>query len=259
MSANILIVEDEIVVARDLQMRLQHLGYRVAGVTGNAREAVEHSMSQAPDLILMDIHLLPGKPDGIDAARQITERLDVPIIYVTAFTDDRTLFRARETNPYGYVVKPIQTRELQIALDLALHKHAAERRLRESLRWLGSVLRSMGDGVIAADHGARIDFMNPVAERLTGWKEADARGRPFRSVLNIQLADALERRSGAEGAEFLPLGFLGQARLTTKDGAAREIELVVSKLVREDNVECGEVVVFQDSSLRDIRSVRRRG
>ncbi len=257
--AKILVVEDEIVVARDLEMRLTHLGFE-ATIAGNADEAVAKATSFIPDLILMDVRLVPGGPDGIEAARKITELFDVPVVYVTAFTDDKTLFRARQTNPAGYVVKPVQTRELQITMELALYRHAAEKQLRASRRWLSAVLRSIGDAVIAADDKACLEFMNPAAEALTGWTEEEARGRPMRAIFNIRLVnDASNPWQSRNEQEFLQLGFLGRAVLTTKTGEEREIELVVSQIVEDHRVDAGEVVVFQDTSVRDLHAARKVG
>lgn len=257
--AKVLVVEDEILVARDLEMRLSQLGYQTV-IAGNAADAIEKAASTIPDLILMDIRLVPGAPDGVDAARAIGEKLDVPVIYVTAFTDDKTLSRARSTSPAGYVVKPIQTRELQITIELALYRHQTERRLRESRRWLGAVLRSIGDAVIASDAEARLEFMNPVAEELTGWTEKEARGKSMRSIFNIRLVnEASNPWTARDNQEFLALGFLGRAVLTAKTGEEREIELVVSRIIEEHHRDAGEVVVFQDASVRDLHTLRRKG
>jgi signal transduction histidine kinase len=128
---DILIVEDENIVALDMRMRLESMGYRVLDVVDTGRLAIERASTLAPDLVLMDIKL-KGDQDGIDAAAHLRERSEVPVIFVTAFTDERTLERAKRASPYGYVVKPFHERELRIAIELALYKHQYELSIRRA-------------------------------------------------------------------------------------------------------------------------------
>lgn len=129
--AAILIVEDENIVALDMKMRLESLGYRVIGVVDSGNAALEFLSGSVPDLVLMDIKL-KGSMDGIETARIARDRLDVPIIFVTAFTDEQTLERAKLASPYGYIVKPFHERELRIAIELALYKFQYELSMRRS-------------------------------------------------------------------------------------------------------------------------------
>ena len=146
---DILIVEDENIVALDMRMRLEAMGYRVVDVVDSGRSAVERAAALLPDLVLMDIKL-KGDQDGIEAAAHLRERSEVPVIFVTAFTDERTLERAKRSSPYGYVVKPFHERELRIAIELALYKHQYELSIRrardiaeESNRMKGEFLANM--------------------------------------------------------------------------------------------------------------------
>jgi CheY-like chemotaxis protein len=132
----ILIVEDEGVVAADIAMSLRSMGYEVAATAATAGEALSLAGSERPDIVLMDI-MLGGGPDGIEAAEKIRSELDIPVIFVTAFADDETLDRAKVTEPFGYIVKPIDDRELHISIEMALYKHRMEmerKRLTEELR-----------------------------------------------------------------------------------------------------------------------------
>jgi signal transduction histidine kinase/CheY-like chemotaxis protein len=122
--ASVLIVEDEFIVAKDIEQSLRRIGYRVAGITGTGVDAIEMARELQPDLILMDIQLR-GPMDGIEAARQIRSELGMPVVFLTAYADDHTLARAREVAPYGYLLKPFVSRELQIAIVIALAKHRA--------------------------------------------------------------------------------------------------------------------------------------
>jgi signal transduction histidine kinase len=127
----ILIVEDENIVALDMRMRLEAMGYRVMDVVDTGDLAIERTASLVPDLVLMDIKL-KGEQDGIEAAGKLRELSDVPVIFVTAFTDERTLERAKHASPYGYIVKPFHERELRIAIELALYKHQYELTIRRA-------------------------------------------------------------------------------------------------------------------------------
>ena len=122
---NILIVEDEEVIALDMRMSLESIGYRVVDIVDTGKAAVERSAALKPDLVLMDIRIR-GEQDGIDVAARLREHMDVPVIFVTAFSDEATLERAKRVSPYGYIVKPFHERELRIAIELALYKHEYE-------------------------------------------------------------------------------------------------------------------------------------
>ena len=124
----------------------------------------------------MDIRLR-GEMDGIQAAEAIRTRFDIPVVYVTANADEPTLQRAKQTEPYGFIIKPFQERELHTTIQMALYKHKMERRLRERERWSATTLRSINDGVITTDRQGVVEYMNPAAEELTGWQQEEAVGR----------------------------------------------------------------------------------
>ena len=130
-SPRILVVEDERIVALDLATTLNNLGYAVVASVGSGEAAIEQAIKLRPNLVLMDIRLA-GDVDGIQAAERIRKQVDVPVIYLTAHSDKPTLARARSTGPFGYVVKPFKTTELNCAIEIALHRHEIELRLREA-------------------------------------------------------------------------------------------------------------------------------
>ena len=125
---SILIVEDESIIAMEISSRLQKLGYRVAAITHNGPEAIDKAEKLRPDLVLMDI-FLKGKMDGVEAAATIKKRYEIPVIYLTANTDEQTFQRAKVTEPFGYLLKPFEERELHTTIEIALYKAAAEREL----------------------------------------------------------------------------------------------------------------------------------
>ena len=118
----ILVVEDERIVATDIKMSVQRLGYAVCGIAFSGEEAIKKAEEMHPDLVLMDI-VLEGDIDGIEAASAIRTRFDIPIVYLTAYADEETLERAKITEPFGYIIKPFEDRELNSILEIALYKH----------------------------------------------------------------------------------------------------------------------------------------
>ncbi|MBV9386332.1 MAG: response regulator, partial [Chroococcidiopsidaceae cyanobacterium CP_BM_ER_R8_30] len=183
-NAKILVVEDEYIVAKDIQSRLKKLGYDVPFIASSGLEAIERITELYPDLVLMDVQI-KGDIDGVETARQIHNCYSVPVVYLTAYSDDSTLARAKLTDPSGYLLKPFKERELYTAVEIALSKYRMEQQLKESEKWLTTVLKSIGDAVIASDINKRIIFMNPVAEVLTEWKQVDVLGRDVEEVFHI--------------------------------------------------------------------------
>jgi len=186
----ILIVEDEGLVARDIENMVRNAGYEVCGVVSSGEEAVEEADKTEPDLILMDI-ILRDSMDGVEAAEKIRGRFNIPVIYLTAHTDENTLERAKLTEPLGYTLKPIEQKELLTVIEMALYKHQMELKLREREGWLRTILQSIGEGVIATDRLGNITFMNPVAEKLTGWRQTESINKPLTNVLHL-----IEEESG---------------------------------------------------------------
>ena len=180
-SARILIVEDEQIVAADLERTLRRLGYQVVGLAASGQSAVEHAQEAQPDLVLMDIKL-KGVLDGVDAAAHIQATAQVPIIYLTAYADKTTLQRAKITEPFGYVLKPFEERQLHSSIEMALYKARMERQLRTQKHWLATTLQSMSDGVIATDTQGYVTLMNPQSEALTGWRQYQAAGKTFAEI-----------------------------------------------------------------------------
>ena len=140
--ARILVVEDEQIVALDLRETLEQLGYHVVGTAGTAAEAIQLAEAAAPDLVLMDIHL-QGEVDGISTADRIRAHGGPPVVFVTAFDDARTLARARVTEPYGYLLKPFNVRELRATIEMAIFHHRMQRERAELTRQLRDTLEEV--------------------------------------------------------------------------------------------------------------------
>jgi len=180
----ILIVEDERIIAIDLQRRLEKFGYTVAGIVVTGEQAVLSAQETLPDIILMDI-MLSGKVDGIEAATIIKNTLQIPVIFLTAFSDEKTLERAKQAEPFGYILKPFKEKELYTTIDIALFKYSADKKLKKQERWLSAILNSIEDGIIATDTQGRIQFMNPKSEEITGYSEDAAKNVPLEKVLRF--------------------------------------------------------------------------
>ena len=161
--ANILVVEDEAIVALDLSQRLTRLGYRVVDTVAEGEKAVAAVLEHNPDLVLMDLRLA-GALDGIATARQVALVRDVPIVFLTAHSDPETLAQACLTGPFGYILKPFDERELHTQLEIALYRHGAERRLRESEAQLRSIMDTAADCIMEIDDNGTVLNSNPAAE-----------------------------------------------------------------------------------------------
>ena len=162
-SFRILIVEDEHIVALDLQHQVEKLGHDVVGIAGTGTQAINLALDTHPDLVLMDIRL-HGDMDGIAAATEIRSVEPIPIVYLTAYTDAKTLERASVTQPLGYILKPFQLRELETTIQLALYKSKVQAELNQYTRQLDSIMRYATDGFVLIDSGANILRMNSKAE-----------------------------------------------------------------------------------------------
>jgi diguanylate cyclase (GGDEF)-like protein/PAS domain S-box-containing protein len=180
----ILVVEDERLVAKHIENMVRGLGYDVAGVAATGEDAIRIALETVPDLVLMDI-MLRGDMDGIGASEQIWDKAAIPVVYLTAYADEATLERAKVTDPFGYLLKPFEERELYTAIEMALYKHKTDRELKERERWLSTILTSIGDGVISTDREGRVTFMNSVAEGLTDRRKDACLGRDLDEVLAI--------------------------------------------------------------------------
>ena len=173
-ATRILIVEDDTLIAQEIEIRLIDLGYEIVGAASSGSEAIALAEKLQPALVLMDI-MLKGEMDGIEAADYITRRMQIPIIYLSAFTDKATLQRAKITEPYGYIVKPFTERELQANIEMALYKHQSESKLRMIEKWFGASMRGVGEGVVAMTNAdGTISYINRVAEMMTGWANGKA-------------------------------------------------------------------------------------
>jgi PAS domain S-box-containing protein len=224
------------------------MGYEVPVIVCSGEEAIEKVKENKPDLVLMDINLFGGM-DGIEAASKIHSFSDIPVIYLTAYSDDETLQRAKITEPYSYMVKPFKDRELQLNLEIAFYKNKMEKKLKEKNQWLVSVIESIGDAVIATDPEGTIKLMNPIAEALTGWKKNEALGKPLENIFNIISEGTdikIENPVTKVLREDMFYGLADHTVLITKEGIKRSVDIIGSTIKIDGNNIIGVVLIFYD-------------
>jgi diguanylate cyclase (GGDEF)-like protein/PAS domain S-box-containing protein len=231
----ILIVEDEVIIAEDIKDILETRGYSIVDIAISGEEAIDRAFSLKPDLVMMDI-CLKGKLDGISAAQEIWQRLNIPIVFLTANSDFSTIERAKDTEPFGYITKPFKEKDLHIAIEIALHRHQLEQKLKAREQWLDTILFSLGDAAIATDENNRITFLNPAAETLTGWKASEACGKKVTEVFQPIQEETRQN--------------LASKVIVAKNGKEIAIDEVSTPLQDKEGEIIGSVVVFRDVSDR---------
>lgn len=243
----ILIVEDEGIVALDLQDRLEQLGYEVVGNADTAKNALKMAAKHSPNLVLMDI-VLKGERDGIDAARQIHDLFGIPVVFLTAYADEKTLARAKQSYPYGYIVKPFNIQMLHSNIEMALHRHEVDQALESCY---STTLSSIGDAVISFDHDGKIRYINAMAEALTGWKAKEAAKRHISEV--VVLVNTLYNENNPVNpmsliASDMLLSLPGGYALQSKFGVIIPIALNIIP-IRNNDQEIGNesgIMIFSD-------------
>lgn len=237
---SILIVEDERIVAMDIQQTLNDLGYDAAAVASSADEAMACAEARRPELVLMDIRI-NGPRDGIETAEALKQIFDVPVVFLTAHADESTLQRAKSTAPHGYLLKPIKAAELRSVVEVSLFRHDMERRQRERDRWFAATLESIADAVVTVGLDGRVTFMNPVAAALTGV--------PAESGVGRDVSDVVRLASVPGPAELPVLRALRQREVV----AVAEAQLV--------NVATGDALLIVDTAapVVDVRSRQMLG
>ncbi|MEH2332663.1 hybrid sensor histidine kinase/response regulator [Nostoc sp.] len=250
-TVRVLVVEDEYILAINLQESLESLGYVVLDIADSAEGAIAKATELRPNLILMDIRLR-GEMDGIQAAEQIWHHLQIPIIYVTGHSDQSTVERATLTSPFGYILKPIKEQELYVAIQTALNRYDRE-------QFLSSVLRGMGDGVIVVDTELNIKYINQVAEALTGWQWNEAKDKILTEVIKIideqtqlPIENPIIAALQQETTIYLGSGIL----LVAKDGITIPIADSATPVRNNNGVITGAVFVFRDDTQRRLTEER---
>jgi PAS domain S-box-containing protein len=249
-NVNILVVEDEGIIAADLQSTLQSFGYNVPAIASSGEEAVQKAGELGPDLVLMDI-VLKGNMNGIEAAQQIDDLFDIPVIYLSAYSDDNTLRRVRGTAPFGYLLKPLKEKELCLTIETALYKHRMEKRLKESEQWFASTLTNIADSVIATNASGLVSFMNLAAEKMTGWAGESSLGEELSTILNL-VDETGQTTHEIDVKKIIQEGTMDSVErvLISKAGKEVPIDMNAARIRNEKAKILGAVFVFHDISER---------
>lgn len=176
-----MVVEDEGISAMSIRSSLEDMGYEVPAIASSGTEAVEKAKPEDIDLVLMDI-MLDGELDGVEASRRIRSRFNLPIVYVTAHSDERMMEKVKSTEPFGYVLKPFNDHELRMAVEIALYKHEMENRLKESEKRFRTLFNQASDCILLLDpyhkDGSVIVDANDAACRMHGYSRKEIIGKP---------------------------------------------------------------------------------
>lgn len=239
----ILVVENKGIIARDLQKTLQRLGYDVPSVVASAEAAIRTTEEIEPDLVLMDV--VQGEPDGIEAANQIRFRFNIPIVYLTAYSDDKTLDRAKHTEPVTYLLKPFSESALRAAIELALYQYKSGRR-RAELKFR-ALLESSPDAFVIVDRQMRIAMVNAQAERMFGYARTELRGQSVNILLPERFREDHPQHMKMYAANPIirPMGRGRELAGLRKDGSEFPVEISLSIIEAGDDV-------YLTSAIRDI-------
>ncbi|RPI17819.1 MAG: hybrid sensor histidine kinase/response regulator [Ignavibacteriae bacterium] len=242
----ILVVEDERIVARDIQNTLKLLGYDVPAIASNGEEAIKKAREIRPDIILMDI-VLKGDIDGIETVRRIRTEQRIPVIYLTAYEDDDTIERAKITEPLGYILKPFEERDLHTTIEMAIYKHRMEAKLLDSEERYRRLVEYSPDG-IAVEHNGKLVFVNPAAVKLIGENtETYLLGKNIMELIPVERHEVTKQKFRFIYENNLPLPFIDGQFIKT-DGNKIDVEVAMVPFPFEGKT--AAQIIFRDVTAR---------
>lgn len=241
-----MIVEDEVVIALRLQQRLTEMGYGVAGVAHSGEEALKKARSLRPDLILIDV-MVPGKLDGITVAKIVKSELNIPVIFLTAFSEDKIIERAKKAEPYGYILRPFQDHELKAAIEVAFYKKEMENTLKESEEKFRALAENANDGILIASGDGEHVYANKRAAEITGYSVS---GLLKTTIKDLAHPDEFEKINKRFKTIILGKHFQRQyeTRIIRKDGKEIPLEVVSARTIWQGQP--ADIVIIRDISER---------
>lgn len=247
-AASILIVEDEAIIALEVESNLKEMGYRSLGIVDSGQMAIEMAEKKKPDLILMDIRI-KGDMDGIDTAEIIRNQWGIPVVFTTAYLDQERIDRAKITMPFGYLLKPIRERDLKVAVDMALYASKVDNNRREAerrSRFQSYILNSLQQAVIATDLEGNIEYFNKAAEKLYGWTASEVL---YRNIMDITVPQ-MSAKAAEEIMENLSEGqdWEGSFCVQRKDGSTFTAHVIKSPIIDETGKLVGIVGISMEVS-----------
>jgi PAS domain S-box-containing protein len=255
----IVIVEDEGIIALQLKSALEQMGHTVVAAYASGEDALAGIKTAKPDLALMDIKLL-GEMDGIETADYICKEYDIPVIFLTAHSEDGMIERAKATGPYGYLLKPVSSKELTIAVELAAYKHKIDKekeqltqKLRKSEKNFRDITSALGEGIYVLNDEGDVTFMNPEAERLLGWTTAELVNKNMHDMVHSQKADGTPlsfedcpvHAVTGTGKKY----FSEEELFKSKDGTLFPVSVISTPLMCEDRA-VASITAFRDITVR---------
>lgn len=246
-NAQILVVEDERIVAADIEKRLKKVGYNVLATVTTGEEAVEKAKKNPPDLVLMDI-VLKGSMDGISTADMIHTLFNIPVIYLTAYADPETLTRATKSEPYGYLIKPFEERELVAAVEIALERHRNISRLKDKEKHFRFLIENGSDMILVLNGNGTVEYGAPSIGKILGYQAHEYLGKPAGEFIH---PDDLGYVRGvmAERKKTPGLTEAFEVRVRHKEEGWRFFEVIANNLLDDPNVS-GIVINARDISER---------
>ena len=246
--AEVLIVEDDPLLALDLSHEVEQLGYRVTAMAESAEEAMIAFQEYRPDLVVMDINIV-GDTDGIQTAHMMNAAFRVPVIFLTSASDDETMARAARESSYGYLVKPFKLADLKAAIHFALQKARADRKKDQAHAKLAETVRSIPEAVLMVNLDHNVEYMNVVAEEMVGCVLADAQSKRFYDLLSLtdcRLRALPELDNAREAATLEEFGCL----LNREGKAPIPVDLTITPLKDKSGHRTGFVVIMRDAAER---------
>lgn len=263
---SILIVEDEGVLALHIKAALEKAGYEVVATCPSGEKALEKISKKQPDLVLMDV-TIRGAMDGIETAERINEDYGIPVIYLTAHSEDNIVERAKITEPYGYIIKPVNPKELQVAVDVAIYKHKLDKERERLSRELSianaAILKSekqlkditsfLNEGICVLNEHGHVTFMNAEAELLLGRTMAELMNINAHNVIHYRNANGSSlsfEECGMNKVMKTGIPFVSRNEVfIRKDGSTFPISVVASPIIEKGKV-VAVVTAFRDITER---------
>jgi len=251
-SPSIFIIEDEALVAREISSRLTQMGYQVVVIAYNYDQALSRIQDVKPDLLLVDIRL-KYEQEGIDVAREIVAERDIPIIFLTAYSDEETVAKAKTLAPYGYIIKPVENRELQITIEIALYKHRTERELHETRQLLATALQCIGNGLVFIGADGIITNLNKDAEEIFGWLKAEAVGIPWSEFLQLDPVPSLSAIKNLieQALQTDAVTRLSPFLVFKRDGTQLLLDGIVGPIKNEDGIPSSVLILRELAEIHD--------
>lgn len=252
----LLIIEDDATSAKLMQITLNRLGYEVVGIATNGMDAIELTKKTLPDLLLMDINL-PGQIDGIETIRQIRKQFDLPVIYVTANTEDNTISQAKTTNPIGYLVKPFSREHLKTMVEMGIHKHKLENEIKKNKELLTVTLENVADGVMVVDSYGHILLKNDAALVILGMEEEQVASQSifdiFPNLFSVMESNESTTKPDAIQPEMArPI----EVEWSSGNGYSLIIEQQITNIENNQNDPATFVITFRDVTASRLESDR---